>query len=333
MKILVIPDVHGSHHWEVAKELIVNVDQIVFLGDYFDSWENEWPDQGENFSNICSFKRANPQKVRVLIGNHDWSYLSGTKMGSNCSGHQNKHIAEIRSLLTANKDIIDVAAELDGYVFAHAGFTNYWVKDMKHHFHMVFDEWPDDETGNPGKVWNENEFSIKFLNDYFHGRTHIYGDDTFDEQFDELLDWHGFFSGSGDEIMQGPLWVRPASLLRDAYFPKQVVGHTEYAFYNKPIKMRSEKGEIILTDSADHSGIFVLDTEKDELKAMTIPEFNRFMKQVEKTVLDIVSRKPKTKEEIQNYYNMTEYSQFFSKEVEEYVLKRTYVMLENTFQL
>ena len=33
------------------------VDKIIFLGDYFDAWENKWPDQGENFLNICSFKR------------------------------------------------------------------------------------------------------------------------------------------------------------------------------------------------------------------------------------------------------------------------------------
>lgn len=333
MKILVIPDVHGTHHWEIAKEKINEVDKVVFLGDYINNWESEHPDEEYNLRNIFEFKKENPDKVKVLLGNHDWAVISGSKLGHNCSGYDVKHAPEQKAIFLANYQLLDVAAEFDGYVFSHAGFTNYWVKDMKHHFHIVFDEWPDDETGNPGKVWDEKEFSIKFLNDYFHSRTHIYGDDTFDEQFDELLDWHGFFSGSGDEIMQGPLWVRPASLLRDTYFPKQVVGHTEYAFYNKPIKMRSEKGEIILTDSADHSGIFILDTEKDELEPMTIPEFNRFMKRVEKTICDIASRKPKTKEEIQNYYNMAEYSQFFNKEIEEYILKKTYIILENTFQL
>lgn len=41
-KILVIPDVHGSHQWEVAKSISPDsYDYAVFLGDYFDSWEND----------------------------------------------------------------------------------------------------------------------------------------------------------------------------------------------------------------------------------------------------------------------------------------------------
>ena len=43
--ILSVPDVHGSHEWEVVKNLPKDsYDYIVFHGDYFDSWENEWPD-------------------------------------------------------------------------------------------------------------------------------------------------------------------------------------------------------------------------------------------------------------------------------------------------
>ena len=35
MKVLIIPDVHGSHMWEIAKTKIAEVDKVVFLGDYF----------------------------------------------------------------------------------------------------------------------------------------------------------------------------------------------------------------------------------------------------------------------------------------------------------
>jgi len=35
VKILIIPDVHGSHNWEIAKERVAEVDKVVFLGDYF----------------------------------------------------------------------------------------------------------------------------------------------------------------------------------------------------------------------------------------------------------------------------------------------------------
>lgn len=45
MKVLVVPDVHGSHEWESVKDMPTDsYDFIVFMGDYFDSWENQWPD-------------------------------------------------------------------------------------------------------------------------------------------------------------------------------------------------------------------------------------------------------------------------------------------------
>jgi predicted phosphodiesterase len=34
MKILVCPDVHGTHSWEKAANRLNEVDKIVFLGDY-----------------------------------------------------------------------------------------------------------------------------------------------------------------------------------------------------------------------------------------------------------------------------------------------------------
>lgn len=332
MKVLVIPDVHGTHCWEVAKEKINEVDKVVFLGDYFDSWTNEWPDQGENFKNICEFARANPDKVSLNWGNHDWSYMSGTRFGGNCSGHQHNHIGEIRALLTMNKDILNVATEIDDIVFSHAGFTKTWVKDMKQHLHMIFDEYPDDDTGNPGKVWNEEEFSIELLNGIVHELTHTYGDDTFDEEFDELLDWHGFFSGSGDEIMQGPLWVRPSSLLRDAYYPEQVVGHTEYAFWGEPITLVGDGNKIVLTDSAEHNNIFVVDTEEGfYANTLTIPEFNRIYKRIEKAIGDVRSRQPKTMEEIKKYFAECKYD--FNEKQSEYIVNKIYSIMENSFEL
>lgn len=70
------------------------------------------------------------------------------------------------------------------------------------------------------------------MNTLWHKYNHSDEDSSWYD-FDELLDWNGFFSGSGDEITQGPLWIRPESLLQDAYFQKQVVGHTEMCLYEK----------------------------------------------------------------------------------------------------
>ena len=248
MKILIVPDVHGSHEWEKAKEKINEVDKIIFLGDYFDAWENKWPDQGENFLNICSFKRQYPDKVILLIGNHDFSYISGGVYGSNCSGHQYDKASEIRALLTSNLDIIDLAFECDGWVFSHAGFSKTAVGMMSRIINNIC-----------GK--EEEGFSISRLNKCWHERSHFHGDPNFDSFFDEKLDWDGMFSGSGDEKTQFCLWIRPHSLLIDAYYQKQVVGHTEYCI-DDFVALKVGENYVLLTDSRTHSVFDVFDTEK-----------------------------------------------------------------------
>lgn len=73
-KILVVPDVHGTNEWEKIKSISDSTyDFAIFLGDYFDSWDNQWPIQGENFKNICNWVREKPDTRKICFGNHDWS--------------------------------------------------------------------------------------------------------------------------------------------------------------------------------------------------------------------------------------------------------------------
>lgn len=298
MKILIIPDVHGSHNWEIAKEKIDEVDFVVFLGDYVDSWENNWPDQGENVKAIFDFKRKYPDKVKILIGNHDFSYITGTRDGSCVSGHQSGKISEIRSLFTANLDIIDLAFECDGWVFSHAGFSKTWVDSMKNQFHIMFDKWPEERSEFDSQedyeqyqasvlAWDENEWSIDKLNEVWHSVSHYPSDKNFYYGFDELLDWNGFFSGSGDEVTQGPLWIRPNSLLKDAYYPRQIVGHTEYCIDGLASIMEYEN-TIVMADSPHHSVFKVFDTEAP-LEVMSALEFSKYHKQTTKKINNLRS--------------------------------------------
>ena len=287
-KILLIPDVHGSHQWEVVKTIPRDAyDFIVFMGDYFDSWQNEWPDQGDNFQAICSFIREDPEKRVLLIGNHDWAYLTGTSTGKGISGHQSAQALKIKYLLKQNLDIIDLAFECDGWVFSHAGFSKTWVNSIKKVFHQMLDKWPDAENNNPSEVWNEDEFNVHFLNTQWHKYNHS-NEDNVRYDFDELLDWHGFFSGSGDEISQGPLWIRPESLLKDAYYPKQVIGHTEMCLYEK-IFLQKNENKAVVVDSTTHEVFDVFDTERD-YSYMTIPEYFKWYKVNLKIINDIKSQ-------------------------------------------
>ena len=278
MKIYVIPDVHGSHKWQAVKnEPAPSYDYIVFMGDYFDCWENEWPDQGENFKAICDFVREDPEHRKLLLGNHDWSYLSKTKHGSGVSGHQHGHIDEIRNRLTAAKDILDLAFETDGLVFSHAGFSRTWVQSILNVLGI-----------------NDSQWSIQFLNDEWHKLSLTPQDHSFNYAFEELLDWYGFFSPSGNEISQGPLWIRPEALLKDAYYKRQVVGHTEYCLgeyiiINEPNLQKDDTNYVIMTDSPTHDPLGIIDTQLQD-EPMSLLEFSKYYKKTLKKINDIKSQ-------------------------------------------
>lgn len=295
-KVLVVSDIHGSENWkQVTKGLIDEVDHIVFMGDYVDAWVNRWPDQGMNLIDIFNFKKAHPDKVHVLWGNHDWSYMSGTREGSAVSGHQmDKHL-EIRNLFNMNYKLIDLTFECDGVVFSHAGVSKNWLEEMKAHLRQ--------QVG-------EKEISLEFLNDYLHKHTHDPMDGYFDYDLDALLDWHGYFRGDGDEVCQGPLWIRPNSLLKDAAFPKQVVGHTEYCI-DSFIKLEHKNGnKVIVTDSHVHNIFEVIDTEKyfDEEDFIDLDTLYSMRKAVDIIINNARSRQPEDmKKELEEQAKKSKY--------------------------
>ena len=122
MKICVIPDVHQSTHWK--KVDIDAVDKVIFLGDYFDCWNNKWPDQLNNFNAIIHLKKKNMDKVDILFGNHDTSYF----LNEQCSGYQFNKAMDIEEALKNACQCMQVVAIYDGWLFSHAGVSYRWMK-------------------------------------------------------------------------------------------------------------------------------------------------------------------------------------------------------------
>ena len=207
----------------------------------------------------------------MLIGNHCFSYISGGVYGNNCSGHQHNKVSEIRALITSNLNLIDLAFECDGWVFSHAGFSKTAVRMMNRIMNNIY-----------GK---EEPFSIERLNKCWHERSHFHGDPNFDSFFDEILDWNGVFSGSGDEKTQFCLWIRPHSLLEDAFYDKQIVGHTEYCFWMDPIVLQKDNKKVMLTDSLDHH-IHIIDTN-EEFKGISELDLKKKIKKLNKALCDL----------------------------------------------
>lgn len=127
-KILIVPDVHGRKFWRKAPETINSVDKVVFLGDYLDPypWEGiSRRDAISEFKDIIEFKRSNPDKVILLLGNHDCAYCFD--FGS-ASRYDYENEFEIKSLFKENMDIFRLYYKEDRYLFSHAGITNDWLK-------------------------------------------------------------------------------------------------------------------------------------------------------------------------------------------------------------
>ena len=84
-KLLIIPDVHGRTFWKEALESD-NYKKVIFLGDYVDPYWFEGIDNFTaifNFKDILSQKTKDPDRIVLLLGNHDLSYYSDhfSKMG------------------------------------------------------------------------------------------------------------------------------------------------------------------------------------------------------------------------------------------------------------
>lgn len=145
-------------------------------------------------------------------------------------------------------------------------------------------------------LWDaEKLWSIDYLNEEWHKLSFNPHDDAFNYAFEELLDWYGFFSSSGNEITQGPLWIRPEALIKDAAYPVQVVGHTEYCLgdfivlCDKDLSY-DQKNTVIATDSKYHQIFGTIDTKQLPADKMLLLDFNKFNKKTMKCINDIKSQ-------------------------------------------
>ena len=156
MKILIVPDVHGRNFWKQAIDS--DVDKIIFLGDYLDHYRGEstYDYDIENFKEIVQFKKDNPDKVTLLLGNHDWPYYNEEIYRSEdywCR-HDDANHDIIHKIFEDNKDLFELYYEIPNFckgikqeklLFTHAGFTNHYFKAASEWFdttdiHKILEE-------------------------------------------------------------------------------------------------------------------------------------------------------------------------------------------------
>ena len=139
-KILIVPDVHGRKFWHKAIEMIDEVDQVVFLGDYLDPYSYEgitFEDALNEFEQILEFKEKHSDKVVLLVGNHDMHYIKTEFM--DCSRLNVWRRVEVHDLFMNNIDKFQLIHEIDNYLFSHAGIYLEWIKKYEITIKELFD--------------------------------------------------------------------------------------------------------------------------------------------------------------------------------------------------
>lgn len=127
-KILIVPDVHGRAFWHRAMELVDQVDQIVFLGDYLDPYSHEGISFDlalEEFNKILEFKKEYPDLITLLVGNHDMHYIIKDFM--DCSRRNTDMLDQLHKLYNSNLDLFDLIHIEDDWLFSHAGVYKGWM--------------------------------------------------------------------------------------------------------------------------------------------------------------------------------------------------------------
>ena len=198
MKTIFLGDTHGRNLWKdiVAKE---TPDRVVFIGDYFDSFDIGSAEQQSNFKEIIKFKENNQCEVIMLIGNHDYHYYPG---GETYSGYQHGAAPAIRQLLEENKHHLQMCYQLDNILCSHAGIGHNWLVEQEKY----------DRDTDPGTI---AEY-VNAIWEYQPNRFMFYG-----------------FDQTGDSKTQTPIWIRPMSLMsgnKETFLKKdyiQIVGHTQ----------------------------------------------------------------------------------------------------------
>lgn len=191
-KILIVPDVHGRAFWHRAMELVDQVDQIVFLGDYLDPYSHEGISFDlalEEFNKILEFKKEYPDLITLLVGNHDMHYIIKDFM--DCSRRNTDMLDQLHKLYNSNLDLFNLIHIEDDWLFSHGGVYKGWM--------------------------DKYEFALEDLNLKTFLGSHW-------PALEDLSMYRGGYNFVGSCV-----WADIRESLKNELFPgyKQVVGHTQ----------------------------------------------------------------------------------------------------------
>ena len=129
MNVLVIGDIHGLTSWklQVNSALFSYNAHVVFIGDYVDSHKNTGitsDEMLENLKEIIELKKTYPDRITLLLGNHDYAYVFAKTF---TTGFDISRWEDYRQLFNDNWSLFQLAwghQNGDKYtLITHAGLT------------------------------------------------------------------------------------------------------------------------------------------------------------------------------------------------------------------
>lgn len=226
MKTIFLGDTHGRDKW---KDIIAieSPDRVVFIGDYFDSYDKELTTaiQIHNVKEIIDLKKTGAMEIIMLIGNHDHHYFP--EIGyTGTSGYQAGGAAAIGQFLDENREHFQMAYGMENILCTHAGVGHNWL--VKQMGYSVTEGHVADFINS---IWKHKPKAFEFT--------------------------PSGFDMYGDSETQTPIWIRPQALLkvnRDSFLKEsfiQIVGHTKQ--HRIDIAGASTGGRYFFIDTFDTS--------------------------------------------------------------------------------
>jgi predicted MPP superfamily phosphohydrolase len=242
MKTICIGDLHGRSVWKLIVNMEQDADRVIFVGDYFDSYDLNTDAQLNNFLDILEFKKSSGKEVVLLLGNHDAHYDS--RVGyTGTSGYQQVGRYQIEPVIDANREHLQIAYQLDKYLFSHAGVSQVFMDDI-----FGKDNWNIDNVAEE-------------LNELFRYKPHAF---TFNG-------WDPY----GNDDKQTPIWIRPSALMRANKKSElkakyiQIFGHTETSGINLNHIKKAAGGKYYNIDCLGTSGEYLI-IENGKIKVGSI---------------------------------------------------------------
>ena len=128
MRTLIIPDIHNhthhAEHWLKTQQY----DHVVFLGDYFDDFDDT-PGDVMNTARWLSARMDVGEDI-FLLGNHDAAYLFPDSPQLECPGFTRQKSRAIHEIMKpVHWQRLQLAHFEQGWLMSHAGFHPVWIKE------------------------------------------------------------------------------------------------------------------------------------------------------------------------------------------------------------